>query len=153
LHQPVQPFSGGKGNSLQIRRTPQLSGLFFLGLLRHTTILLSFLLLRFCYYSQNAVRYYFDFETGELKNKNIKHVIDISTWQDEINFEEVVKTDLVDAIIVRIGFGSLTGEPATLDNKFERNISEIKRLGIPYGIYFYGYAQNEEAAEVEATEE
>ena len=98
----------------------------------------------------NNVRYYFDFETGELRNKNIKHVIDISTWQDEINFDEVVNSDLVDAIIVRIGFGSLTGEPATLDNKFERNISEIKRLGIPYGIYFYGYAQNEEAAEVEA---
>ena len=98
----------------------------------------------------NNVRYYFDFETGELKNKNIKHVIDISTWQEEINFDEVVNSDSVDAIIVRIGFGSLTGEPATLDNRFERNISEIKRLGIPYGIYFYGYAQNEEAAEVEA---
>lgn len=98
----------------------------------------------------NDIRYYFDFETGELKNKNIKSVIDISTWQGDINFDEVVNSDLVDAIIVRIGFGSINGEPATLDNKFERNISEIKRLGIPYGIYFYGYAQNEEAAIVEA---
>ncbi|MBR3116679.1 MAG: hypothetical protein IKF36_02250 [Bacilli bacterium] len=98
----------------------------------------------------NNIRYYFDFKTGKLVKKNIKSVIDISTWQEEIDFDSVFNSGLIDAIIVRIGFGSISGEDCTLDNRFERNISEIKRLGIPYGIYFYGYAQNEEAASVEA---
>ena len=98
----------------------------------------------------NNVRYYFDFETGILKEKNINSVIDISTWQGDINFDELKNSNLVDAVIVRIGFGSLKGEACTLDNKFERNIAELKRLNIPYGIYFFGYAQNEFASEVEA---
>ena len=98
----------------------------------------------------NNIRYYFDFDTGKLIKKNIKSVIDISTWQDEIDFDSLYNSGEVDGIIVRIGFGSLTGEECTLDNRFERNLSEIKRLGITYGIYFYGYAQNEEAAKVEA---
>lgn len=98
----------------------------------------------------NDIRYYFDFKTGKLVKKNIKSVIDISTWQEEIDFDSVVNSGLIDGIIVRIGFGSIRGEDCTLDNRFERNISEIKRLGIPYGIYFYGYAQNEEAATIEA---
>ena len=33
---------------------------------------------------------------------------------------------------------------------FVWNISELNRLGIPYGIYIYGYAQNEYAANIEA---
>ena len=98
----------------------------------------------------NNVRYYFDFETGVLKGKNIQSVIDISTWQGDINFEELKNSNLVDGVIVRLGFGSEKGEDCTLDNKFERNISELKRLNIPYGVYFFGYAQNEYASEVEA---
>ena len=98
----------------------------------------------------NDIRYYFDFDKGYLIKKDIKSVIDISTWQGDINFDELVNSKLVDGIILRIGFGSIKGEDCTIDNRFERNISEIKRLNIPYGIYFYGYAQNEEAAIVEA---
>ena len=98
----------------------------------------------------NDIRYYFDFDKGNLIEKDVKSLIDISTWQGDINFDEVVNSKLVDGIIIRIGFGSLLGEDCTLDNKFERNISEIKRLNIPYGIYFYGYAQNEDATLVEA---
>ena len=99
----------------------------------------------------NNIRYYFDFDTGKLIKKNIKSVIDISTWQDEIDFDTLYNSGLVDGIIVRVGFGSLIGEDCTMDNRFERNISEIKRLGIPYGIYFYGYAQNEETSKLEAS--
>ena len=98
----------------------------------------------------NGVRYYFDFETGILKNKNVKSVIDISTWQGDIDFDKLKESNLVDAVIVRLGFGSEIGEACTLDNKFERNISELKRLNIPYGVYFFGYAQNELASKVEA---
>lgn len=99
----------------------------------------------------NNIRYYFDFDNGKLVKKDVKSVIDISTWQDDIDFDSLNNSNLVDGIIVRVGFGSLVGEDCTLDNRFERNISEIKRLGIPYGIYFYGYAQNEEASKIEAS--
>ena len=99
----------------------------------------------------NGVRYYFDFKTGKLIRKNIKSIIDISTWQDNIDFDKLKKSNEVDGVIVRIGFGSEKGEDCTLDDKFERNIKELNRLEIPYGIYFYGYAQNEDTALLEAT--
>ena len=93
---------------------------------------------------------YFDFETGELIKKDIKSVIDISSWQEDIDFEEVKNSNLVDGIIVRVGYGTTNNDNPVIDNKFERNIEEIKRLGIPYGIYIYGYAQSENAASIEA---
>ena len=58
---------------------------------------------------------------------------------------------MVDGVIVRVGYGTSINSVCGLDKKFERNISELNRLGIPYGIYIYGYAQNKTAAEKEAT--
>ena len=96
------------------------------------------------------IRYYFDFETGELIKKDVKSVIDISSWQGDINFQEVKESGLVDEVIVRIGYGTTLTDNPVLDNKFERNINELNRLNIPYSIYFFGYAQNESAASLEA---
>lgn len=98
----------------------------------------------------DGIRYYFDFETGILIKKDVKSVIDISSWQDDINFDEVKNSGLVDGVIVRLGYGTTLNDNPVLDNKFKRNISELKRLNIPYGIYFYGYAQNEYASTLEA---
>ena len=95
-------------------------------------------------------RCYFDFETGVLIKKDVKSVIDISSWQEDIDFEEVKKSNLVDGVIVRLGYGTTLNDTPVLDNKFKRNISELNRLDIPYGIYFYGYAQNEYASNLEA---
>ena len=95
-------------------------------------------------------RCYFDFETGVLIKKDVKSVIDISSWQEDIDFEEVKKSNLVDGVIVRLGYGTTLNDTPVLDNKFKRNISELNRLDIPYGIYFYGYAQNDYASNLEA---
>ena len=37
----------------------------------------------------DGVRYYFDFDTGELIKENVKSVIDISSWQGDVDFEKV----------------------------------------------------------------
>ena len=97
-----------------------------------------------------GIRYYFDFENGSLLSKNIKSVVDISTWQDEINFDLLKESNEVDGVMVRVGYGTSNSGDCTLDNRFKRNIEELKRLNIPYGIYIYGYAQNRLSALVEA---
>lgn len=48
-------------------------------------------------------------------------------------------------VIIRVGYGNFT-----LDKKFTRNVSECKRLGIPFGVYHYSYALNKDGAKREA---
>ena len=95
-------------------------------------------------------RYYFDFKTGELIKENVKSIIDISFWQGDIDFDLLKESNLVDGVIVRIGYGTSKSDKCVLDKKFKRNIEELNRLNIPYGIYLYGYAQSEYAAKKEA---
>lgn len=67
--------------------------------------------------------------------------IDISKHNGNINLEPY-KGQFV---IIRVGYGHFH-----LDEKFERNVDECKRLGIPFGVYHYSYALNEAEAEAEA---
>ena len=67
--------------------------------------------------------------------------IDISKHNGNINLEQY-KGQFV---IIRVGYGHFH-----LDEKFERNVAECKRLGIPFGVYHYSYALNEAEAEAEA---
>lgn len=67
--------------------------------------------------------------------------IDISKHNGNINLEPY-KGQFV---IIRVGYGHFH-----LDEKFERNVAECKRLGIPFGVYHYSYALNEADAEAEA---
>lgn len=67
--------------------------------------------------------------------------IDISKHNGNINLESY-KGQFV---IIRVGYGHFH-----LDEKFERNVAECKRLGIPFGVYHYSYALNEAEAEAEA---
>ena len=98
----------------------------------------------------DGIRYYFDFNDGHLVRSSVKSVIDISSWQGDIDFDALKNSGLVDGVIVRVGYGTTLNSKCGIDNKFERNISELNRLGIPYGLYIYGYAQNEYAANIEA---
>lgn len=70
--------------------------------------------------------------------------IDISTFQGDVDFERVKQTD-VKGIIVRAGYGQ-----NNIDEKFERNMRECNRLGIPVGVYWFSYAYNPERAKKEA---
>ena len=73
--------------------------------------------------------------------------IDVSEWQEEIDWEKV-KADGVDFAIIRCGWGM---DFESQDDKWwERNVSECERLGIPYGVYIYSYADSIERAKSEA---
>ena len=82
---------------------------------------------------------------GELIKKDAKYIIDVSTHQGKINWDQVKAQGLVDGVIVRVGYGSFYE-----DEWLAYNISELKRLGIPYGIYIFSYAENEVEAKGEA---
>lgn len=65
-----------------------------------------------------------------------KGVIDVSEWQGDINWQ-AVKNAGVEGAIIRLSYGWGNG----YDQKALHNISECKRLGIPFGIYTYSYAE------------
>lgn len=71
----------------------------------------------------------------------MKIYLDVSEWQCEIDWDKVSG---IDGVMVRAGVG-------TRQDKFWlRNISELNRLGIPAGVYWFSYATTVEEAEAEA---
>ena len=72
--------------------------------------------------------------------------IDVSEHQGRIDWN-AVKTSGIDFAILRVGFGAPSWG-GRVDYQFNRNISECERLGIPYGVYIYSYAfDNQQAAD------
>lgn len=75
-----------------------------------------------------------------------KRGIDVSYHQGTINWE-LVKPN-IDFAILRCGYGK---DIVSQDDKeFIRNANECTRLGIPFGVYLYSYAQNTSDATSEA---
>lgn len=73
-------------------------------------------------------------------------LIDVSVWQGRINWEQVKPN--IDGVIIRCSNGATNN--TTPDPQFERNSSECERLGIPYGVYIFSYANTEDEAREEA---
>lgn len=72
-----------------------------------------------------------------------KFGIDVSKHQDTIDWEKVKSR--IDFAILRIGWiGNKNNH--VLDEQFERNYTECKRLGIPVGCFVYNYCNKEETA-------
>ncbi len=79
------------------------------------------------------------------KKENTKIGIDVSSWQGDIDFEAVKKAG-VEFVFIRVGSKKgITGE-YFVDKKFKQNIEGFNKVGIPVGIYFYSYANSDEAA-------
>ena len=74
--------------------------------------------------------------------------IDVSEHNRTVDWQ-AVKDAGIDFAILRVGFAGDTNG-GRLDNFFKRNVSECERLGIPYGVYLYSYARNEDDAKAEA---
>lgn len=62
--------------------------------------------------------------------------IDVSKYQGTIDWNKA--KDVIDFAILRCGYGSDIVKQD--DSKFERNVAECERLGIPYAVYLYSYA-------------
>lgn len=74
--------------------------------------------------------------------------IDVSYHQGTIDWEKVKNSGQVDFAIIRCGFGM--NETKQDDSKWKYNSSECERLGIPYGVYLYSYADTVAKAKSEA---
>lgn len=79
-------------------------------------------------------------ETTAIMNKGI----DVSRHNGVIDWAKV-KADGVKFAMIRAGYGA-----GNIDDKFDRNISECNRLGIPCGVYWFSYAYNADMARKEA---
>ena len=73
--------------------------------------------------------------------------IDVSTWQGKVDWEKA-KNAGVKFAILRCGYGMDLADQD--DEQFARNVAECTRLGIPFGVYLYSYADSVEKAESEA---
>ena len=97
-------------------------------------------------YGENA-----DFEgraMHSMPNGATAQGIDVSEHNGTIDWQSV-KDAGIDFAILRVGFAGDTNG-GRLDYYFKRNVSECERLGIPYGVYLYSYARNEDDAQAEA---
>ena len=71
-------------------------------------------------------------------------MIDVSSWQGNIDWNKV-KADGVTGAIIRAGFDN-----DTVDNRFIRNINGAIKAGIHIGIYWFSYAYTDAMARSEA---
>lgn len=94
----------------------------------------------------NNSKAFFDYQNNMFVQQ-AKGVIDVSGWQGDIDWAKA-KADGVEGVIIRLGYG--WGNNA--DKKAQRNISECKRLGIPFGIYWYSYADTPSLAKEEGAD-
>ena len=71
--------------------------------------------------------------------------IDVSAWQDDIDWKKV-KDSGVEFAIIRIGFGHTSKGEIKIDNWYLNNIKKAKEQNIDLGLYFYSYASSEKEA-------
>ncbi|MCR0568379.1 hypothetical protein MKC54_09200 [[Clostridium] innocuum] len=71
--------------------------------------------------------------------------IDISAHNGNVNWE-AIKNSGIQFAMIRASWGHFTE-----DAKVRRNVSECKRVGMPFGLYHYSYADSDANAKVEAT--
>ena len=72
--------------------------------------------------------------------------VDISTWNDNVNYR-AVRSDGVEAAILRAGYGR---EVSQIDSQFETHYKGCRDAGLKIGIYWYSYADCVADAEQEA---
>lgn len=85
----------------------------------------------------NGVKYFFNSLGQQIGGANVRKVIDVSSHQEDIDWDTVKNTG-IDGVIVRVAAGS-----SAVDSKLKRNTDALKRLNIPYGLYIYSYAENQ----------
>ena len=74
-----------------------------------------------------------------------KLIIDVSEHQGKINWAAL--RDNIDGAIIRCGYGD--DESGQDDLYWNYNVKECERLGIPYGVYLYSYADSQAHANSE----
>ena len=82
-----------------------------------------------------------------------KHIMDVSRWQGQINWDKVKASGLISGVMLKtVSTNSKLSKRKDglyIDPTFERNYAECKRLGIPVGVYYYTYAVSHTSADAE----
>lgn len=103
----------------------------------------SYLPENFIHTDEGFLEYY---ENGEL----LSHKgIDVSRYQEKIEWDEVAKDD-VEYAFIRVGIRGYTEGDIVEDSTFEDNIKGALHNGIAAGVYFFTQATSEEEAKEEA---
>lgn len=88
--------------------------------------------------------------SGQFDDHMVVHGIDVSAWQDSIDWEAAKKAG-VDFAIIRIGYrGHGAAGKMQPDNWFVRNIEAAKAAGVMVGVYFFSQALTTLEARAEA---
>lgn len=80
------------------------------------------------------------------KEQGVKHdmkLIDISAWQEEIDWNGL-QEEGIEGVIIKIG------EYDELDEMFVEHVNNAVKYGFKYGVYLYAHSSNETEAEYEA---
>lgn len=85
---------------------------------------------------------------GQLWCSNGKKVVDVSEWEPGIDWQRV-RNSGVDGAILRIGLGGGSGKGRE-DYQFASNLSGVRSVNMPYGVYLYSYAYDADFARKEA---
>lgn len=88
--------------------------------------------------------------SSQFDDRMVVHGIDVSAWQDSIDWEAAKKAG-VDFAIIRIGYrGHGAAGNMQPDNWFVRNIEAAKAAGVMVGVYFFSQALTTLEARAEA---
>ncbi len=78
-----------------------------------------------------------------------KTIIDVSTWQKNIDYK-AVKSAGIDGAIIRCGVTLWGTQEMERDSMFEQHYAGFKAAGVPLGAYYYSAADSVEKAKKEA---
>ena len=93
---------------------------------------------------------YFSDILKEYKTNNNKIGIDISKWQENIDFK-AIKDAGCEFVMIRVGLSKKGDNTIYEDEMFEKNVKGAIENNLPVGVYFYSNAVNEKQAKKEAT--
>lgn len=96
---------------------------------------------------------YFDFENYDYQEEIIDDtkikVIDISTYQRNIDYAKV-KASGIQGAIIRLGYSGSVNKTLSIDEMFETHYKGLSEVGLPIGVYFLSRATTREEAIKEA---
>lgn len=92
-------------------------------------------------YADDGSRFAFSDLKKSYAGEGRKFGLDVSSWQEDIDFKKVKKAGC-EFVFIRAGF-SEDGK-VTIDNTFEQNIKRAREEGVPVGLYLYSYDNSEE---------
>lgn len=97
----------------------------------------------------NEKRTLFSDVVEKYKTDKTKIGIDISKWQNKVDFAKLKEAG-VEFVIIRVGTTLGIGGKYVIDEQFARNIKEANKYNIDVGLYFYSYANSVSSAKKDA---